>query len=78
MANKLYSQTPMHLALINKIEENLLYEFQKSGGDIYNIKDKYEKTPFDYAKDDDEKYKNILIKIFGKENENNPIINLTT
>ena len=71
IANKLYSQTPMHLAIINKFEENILIEFNMSKGDIYNIKDKYDKTPFDYAKETgDQNYINLLIKIFGEDNNN--------
>ena len=78
ITNKLYSQTAMHLAIINKIDENLLNEFKNCGGNIYGIKDKYDKTPFDYAKDFDESYKKILIKIFGKNVENNEEKNLVT
>ena len=71
IVNKLYSQTAMHLAIINKVEENILIEFNVSKGDIYNFKDKYDKTPFDYAKDSgDQNYINLLKKIFG-ENSNN-------
>ena len=64
--NKLYSQTPTHLAIINKIDECSLVEFNEKKADIYNIKDKYDKTPFDYAKDvGDQNYINLLKKIFG-------------
>ena len=71
IVNKLYSQTPMHLAIINKVEENVLIEFNMSKGDIYNVKDKYDKTPFDYAKEaGDHNYINLLIKIFGEDNNN--------
>ena len=71
--NKLYSQTPTHLAIINKVDENTLIEFNMSKADIYNYKDKYDKCPFDYAKESgDQNYINLLKKIFG---ENNNIIN---
>ena len=76
--NKLYSQTAMHLAIINKVDENLLNEFKNCGGNIYGIKDKYDKSPFDYAKDGEENYKKILIKIFGKKIENNEDKSLVT
>ena len=72
--NKLYSQTATHLAIINKVDESTLVEFNMCKADIYNIKDKYDKTPFDYAKDvGDQNYINLLIKIFGN---NNSTINL--
>ena len=67
--NKLYSQTPTHLAIINKVDENTLVEFNISKADIYNYKDKYDKSPFDYAKESgDQNYINLLKKIFGEEN----------
>ena len=66
IVNKLYSQTPMHLAIINKMDEIVLNEFNNNKADIYNIKDKYDKTPFDYAKDaGDQTYLNLLKKIFA-------------
>ena len=69
IVNKLYSQTPMHLAVINKVDENALIEFNISKANIYNIKDKYDKSPFDYAKDSgDQNYINLLKKIFGEDN----------
>ena len=68
--NKLYDQTATHLALINKLSEEILINFWKNNADIYNKKDKYDKTPFDYAKElNDEKYIEIIIKIFGNINE---------
>ena len=70
--NKLYSQTSTHLAIINKVDECTLNEFNECKADIYNIKDKYGKTPFDYAKDvGDQNYINLLIKIFGNNSGNN-------
>ena len=70
--NKLYSQTPTHLALINKYDEEILQLLKDKKADIYNIKDKYDKSPFDYIKEsNDENYLNKVIKIFGeKEKEN--------
>ena len=78
IVNKLYSQTPTHLAIINKVDENTLIEFNMSKADIYNFKDKYDKSPFDYAVDSgDQNYTNLLKKIFGEDNNilngsNNP------
>ena len=69
-------QTAMHLAIINQLEENILQRLKEKNGDIYNIKDNFNKTPFDYSKDiEDKNYINILVKIFGncknKKNEKN-------
>ena len=78
IVNKLYSQTPTHLAIINKMDEIILNEFNNNKADIYNIKDKYDKTPFDYAKDvGDQTYINLLKKIFNNNsnNSNNNNIN---
>ena len=70
LQNKLYSQTPTHLAIINKVNEDMLNIFHEHGADIYGIKDKYDKTPFDYAKElRDEEYINLLVKIFGENKE---------
>ena len=70
--NKTNLQSPMHIAIINKMNEYVLNKFKENNGDIYTIKDKFNKTPFDYAKND-EKYQNLLISIFtdNKQNENN-------
>ena len=65
LVNKSYSQTPMHLAIINKANERILLSFKNYNEDFFYIKDKYEKTPFDYAKElNDEKYLVIVKKIF--------------
>ena len=72
LQNKLYSQTPTHIAIINKVNENMLNIFSEHGADIYGIKDKYDKTPFDYAKElKDDDYVNLLIKIFGEKKKIN-------
>ena len=63
--NKINLQTPMHICVINRINEYILIKFKENKGDVYNIKDKFNKTPFDYSLND-EKYKNLLISIFGK------------
>ena len=66
--NKTNLQTPLHIAIINKINDYILNKFKENNGDIYNIKDKLNKTPFDYSKND-EKYKNLLISIFTDQNK---------
>ena len=72
LQNKLYSQTPTHIAIINKVNEDMLNLFSEHGADIYEIKDKYDKTPFDYAKElKDDEYVNLLVKIFGEKKEIN-------
>ena len=64
--------TPMHLAIINKVDEGILKCLKNKGGDIYNIKDNFNKSGFDYAKNiGDIFYENLLIKIFGKCNKTN-------
>ena len=40
----------MHIAIINKVSEEMLNLFKEHNADIYGIIDKYDKTPFDYAK----------------------------
>ena len=64
--NKLYSQTPTHLAIINHLDEQILEQFKICNADIYNLKDKYEKTAYDYALENkDENYLQLIKKIFG-------------
>ena len=59
-------QTPTHLAIINKLDEDILKLFKKYKANIFHIKDKLKKTPFDYAKEiNDENYLNLVLKIFG-------------
>ena len=69
LQNKLYSQTATHIAILNKINEDMLNIFHEYNADIYNIKDKYDKTPFDYAKElKDDEYVQLIINIFGDKN----------
>ena len=64
--NKLFQQTSLHLAVINKQNEEMFHLFKENKGQIYEIKDKYDKTPFDYAKEaNDIAFVNMLIQIFG-------------
>ena len=70
--NKLYGQTAGHLAIINRLDEDILNLLKECKVDIFNIKDKFNKTPFDYAKDsNDEYYIHLLIKIFKNNNSFN-------
>ena len=65
-------QTPTHLTIINKLDEEILQLFKIYQADIFNIKDNYNKSAFDYAKDNnDEDYINLLFKIFGYNNKTN-------
>jgi len=74
LTNKLYSQTALHLAVKNKLGKDFLLLFKKNGADIYNIKDKYEKTPYDYANElNDENYLNIVKNIFESKEETSEI-----
>ena len=66
MQNFTQGQTPTHLAIINKLDEDILKLFKKYKANIFHIKDKLKKTPFDYAKEiNDENYLNLVLKIFG-------------
>ena len=68
--NKLYEQSPTHLIIKNKYEKEILRSFWKNNADIFNIKDKYDKSPFEYAKElNDDKYLEIITNIFGDKNE---------
>ena len=66
LQNFTHGQTPTHLAIINKLDEDVLKLFKKYKANFFHIKDKLNKTPFDYAKEiNDENYLNLLLKIFG-------------
>ena len=68
ISNKLYSQTPTHLAIINKCDEKILEKLKNNNADIYNFKDKYDKTAYDYAiESDDKNYIKSLQKVFGEK-----------
>ena len=67
-------QTPFHLAIINKVNKNILQKFKKNNVD-WNIKDKFNKTPFDYALEfSDNNYLLLLDDIFGQKDNNNDIL----
>ena len=61
-------QTPVHNACINKFnDEKILKLLKKNNADIFNIKDKYNMTGFDYVKNsNDVKYQNLIMKIFSE------------
>ena len=74
--NKLYSQTPTHLAIINKVDKNILEKLKKNNADIYTIKDKYDKTAYDYAlEQNDENYIYLILQIFGEKSQRNSLYN---
>ena len=65
--NNIKNQTPFHLAIINKVDKRLLQKFKEKNAD-WNIKDIYDKTPFDYALElKDNNYLLLLDDIFGKK-----------
>ena len=71
LINKLYSQTSLHLAIKNKLGEDILLLFKKYGANIFEIKDRYEKTSYDYAKElYDENYLNMINSIFENKEDN--------
>ena len=70
LINKINFQTPFHLAIIKKVNQNILNKMKDNKAD-WNIKDKFNKTPFDYALDlKDNNYLLLLNNIFGKKGEN--------
>ena len=70
LINKLYSQTALHLAVKNKLNEDIILLFKNNGADFFEIKDKYGKTPYDYAKElYDENYFNMINNIFQLNEE---------
>ena len=74
--NLLYGKTPTHLVIINKFDEEILKLFKEYKADIFSIRDKFKKTPFDYAKDiNDDKYISLINKIFGYDNHTNMNVN---
>ena len=74
--NLLYGKTPTHLVIINKFDEEILKLFKEYKADIFSIRDKFKKTPFDYAKDiNDDQYISLINKIFGYDNHTNMNVN---
>ena len=70
-------KTPTHLAIINKIDdEEILNLLKGKNADIFYLKDKFNKSAFDYAKDlNNENYINLILKIFGYNNNTNNLNN---
>ncbi len=71
LQNKLYNQTPVHITICKKGDKDILNVLFKFNGDVYNIKDKYDKTPFDYAIENGEEYKKMVEEIFINNQNNN-------
>ncbi len=70
LINKLYNQTPFHIVIIQKLGKNIISLFKDFNGDLYNIKDKYDKNPFDYCKENGEEYEKMVLSIFNNKNNN--------
>jgi len=68
LQNLLFSQTPLHISIINKSNEDILKLFFKFKGDCFFIKDKFDKSPFDYAIDNGIEYQKMVEKIFKNDN----------
>ena len=75
LINKLFNQTPFHIVIIQKLGKNIISLFKEYNGDLYNIKDKYDKSPFDYCKENGEEYEKMVLSIFNNNNINNKINN---
>ena len=67
LINKNENQTPFHLAIIKKMDEDILLRLKENGANR-NIKDKFNKTPFDYAiETKDNNYILLFNKIFEEK-----------
>jgi len=67
LVNNIDNQTPFHLAIINKEDEDTLLKLKENGANR-NIKDKFNKTPFDYAiETKDNNYILLFNKIFDQK-----------
>ena len=67
LINKTNNQTPFHLAIINKVNESILNKLKENGANR-NIKDKFHKTPYDYAiETKDNNYILLFNKIFDEK-----------
>ena len=69
LQNILFNQTPLHIAIINKCNQDILKIFFRFKADCFFIKDKFDKTPFDYAQNKD--YQKLIENIFKKCNSVN-------
>ncbi len=70
--NKLYFQTPLHIAMKNSVNLSIIDSLISHGGDL-NIKDKYDKSPFDYIQL--EETKNYILNLLKDKNSNENIKN---
>ena len=67
LVNNIDNQTPFHLAIINKVDQDILLKLKENGANR-NIKDKFNKTPFDYAiETKDNNYILLFNKIFDQK-----------
>ena len=63
--NRINGRTATHLAVIKRLDETIMKLFKENNAEMFLVKDKYNKSPFDYAKNNnDEYYIHLLIKIF--------------
>ena len=76
LCNKLFNQTPFHIAIIEQLNQDIIILFKLFHADLFNIKDIFEKSPFDYCKNNGENYEKMVIQIFNDNtNLNNNNIN---
>ena len=70
LCNKLFNQTPFHIAVIEKLSKDIISLFKNFDANLY-IKDKYDKTPFDYVVENGEDYKKMVEIIFNEGFDDN-------
>jgi hypothetical protein len=76
LCNKLFNQTPFHIAIIEQLNQDIIILFKLFHADLFNIKDIFNKSPFDYCKNNGENYEKMVIQIFNDNtNLNNNNIN---
>ena len=69
LKNTLKNETSLHIAVKEKANENILKIFKNFNAD-YNIKDKYDKSCYNYAEENGEEYKEMFEKVFKIGNNN--------
>ena len=72
--SSLYKQTPVHLAIKNNVDSNILLILANSGG-LLTLKDKFGKKPIDYI-NSEEMRKTVEMLKLEKNNSNSPIKNI--
>ena len=63
LKNTLKNETSLHVAVKEKADENILNYFKSFNAD-YNIKDKYDKSCYNYAEENGKDYKEMFEKVF--------------